>query len=115
MTYKEYMAYDDDSTNETRAAKHHAYYMQFADAMHYECKSFCLQHGYTPDYIRPKLAEDRHLNNLRIGWMNVMDGWTLAYKLNICRLNKQLSGDHAYSLSDGVCILKAYMRDSAKE
>jgi hypothetical protein len=102
ITYKQYMA---DSSN-----LHHAYYMQFVPSLEPTLSGLLAYHGYTVDRLVKLYKEDNNLNNLTRGWMRWMDLFTVMYKQQIIAVNKLINPGHTYSLSDGVCIIKAYMK-----
>ncbi len=121
MTRDEYMAYDENDTPETRAAKHHQYYMQFVNLLRGSCASFCHSRGYTLEVIQHCLATDHALNNLPGAWnsgdywLDAMDRWARMNAPSIAAINNQLNGTRTWCMADGACILKAYMRDIAQK
>lgn len=68
-----------------------------------------VENRYTVEFLRKCYAEDEHLNNLGMNWMNIFDSFTRAIAPELATMNLAIEGSRSYSLSMGTCAIKAYM------
>jgi len=85
---------------------HQEYYEQFITSS----IRWFVESNYTREFLQQCFATDKHLNNLGGNWMKTFDAFALQIKGEIARVNKRLNGSSVYSLCDGTCAIKAYMR-----
>ena len=123
MTHTEYMS--------NSIQNHHTYFLQFAEAMDHQCRQWWTRSGYLDkdgnqlpftakdgqfyQGVENALKDDRNLNNLKRDWLDSMDKWTLAHAGEIKHLKKRIDGRLTWSLSDGTCTLKAWIREHIKQ
>lgn len=88
-----------------------AYYLQFSVIK--SLRDF-VESVYTKDEIRMFYSEDKYLNNLPRNKNTSFDNWTRQNSREIATVNKKIGNGAVYSLCDGTCAIKAYMREWAK-
>jgi hypothetical protein len=100
ITRKQYM--------ENSSELHHDYYMQFAT----EGMKDQILRIWPKEVIQKCYSGDPNLNNLPGEWMKQMDLLTtFFYKKSLARKSRAINGTSSYSLSMGICVYKAIMKE----
>ena len=91
----------------SKKCSHHEYYSQFVNST---MKNFILD-KYPKKKLSQLFSEDEHLNNIPISWWDNLANY---FRREVAATNKIINGQNTWSLSDGVCALKAAAREIIK-